>query len=262
QAQQGLAPWCAHGLAGLVLVLPTAAAAVVLAAVDLAALGPAREQARSDTLEQQHARAPRRLPALLRADDDRAAVVERRQEPARVHLRLRVDAVVVDGAVQLPAVEDQRLALVDAAGHLAVLLHPVRAEEAEGVQRVEVEGEVVSAHQGPPSGGHGRTCAWPGRAWRRSPSRRASRRARPAPRTSPSRRVPPSSGRSGRRSGGAGRSAPRRRRAPRSEPTSGSTCRPSGRARSPTAATRRQPAGCATGTPSPRAPARWGCGAG
>src|SRR5690606_25761965 len=88
QAQQGLAPWCAHGLAGLVLVLPTAAAAVVLAAVDLAALGPAREQARSATLEQQHARAPRRLPALLRADDDRAAVVERRQEPARVHLRL------------------------------------------------------------------------------------------------------------------------------------------------------------------------------
>src|SRR5690606_9047649 len=229
-----------------------AAAAVILAAVDLAALGPAREQARSDTLEQQHARAPRRLPALLRADDDRAAVVERRQEPARVHLRLRVDAVVVDGAVQLPAVEDQRLALVDAAGHLAVLLHPVRAEEAEGVQRVEVEGEVVSAHQGPPSGGHGRTFAWPVRAWRQSPSRRASRPARPARRAGPSRPGPPSSGRSGRRTGGGcpcRRPSPRRSR--RSQ-TSGPPWRWYCSARTRTAETRRTPGASARPTPTAR----------
>ena len=61
------------------------------------------------------------------------------EQPALVDPRARLHAVVVGRAEQLPAVERQRFALIHAAGDAAVSLDPVRGEEAEGVERVEVE---------------------------------------------------------------------------------------------------------------------------
>lgn len=50
---------------------------------------------------------------------------------------------MVHGAVELPAVERQRLAFVHASRDPAVRLHPISEEEAERVERIEVEGEVI-----------------------------------------------------------------------------------------------------------------------
>ena len=68
---------------------------------------------------------------LLRPYEDGAAVGEGLDEAAGVVLGLRLDAVVMGGAVELPSVEDERLALVDAGGDGAVPLDPVRDQETQ-----------------------------------------------------------------------------------------------------------------------------------
>ena len=54
---------------------------------------------------------------------------------------------MVDGAEQLPAVKYQLVAFVHTTGDFAVLLDPVRDQNPEGLQRVEVQGESVSRHR-------------------------------------------------------------------------------------------------------------------
>src|SRR5690606_8924491 len=149
---------------------------------DLTALRPADEQRRPHTLREQHARTPRRLPALLRPHNDRTSVEERRQQPARVRPRVRLDPVVVHRAEELPTVEHKRLALIHATRHLAVLLNPVSDEETERVQRIEVQGELVS-HQTRPSSGHATTDA---ASPPPTPSRRHARQPHPTRPSSPS----------------------------------------------------------------------------
>src|SRR5690606_10468971 len=112
-AEQRLASRGTHRLAGQVLILPATATTMIRAAIRFATLGPASKQRRPNALEQQHSSTPRRLPTLLWADDHRTAVVERRQQATVVHPRALDDPVVVRSAEQLPAVEQQRLALID-----------------------------------------------------------------------------------------------------------------------------------------------------
>ena len=69
--------------------------------------------------------------------------MERRQQPARINDRLRLDPIVVDIDLELPAAQDQRLTLVDTARDPAVRLDPVNGKEAESVQRIEVDPQLV-----------------------------------------------------------------------------------------------------------------------
>src|SRR5699024_4726477 len=99
-----------HRLARLIDVLEPAAAAVILAPADLAALGPAREQARADSLERRNRRRPRTLARLLRTHNLRTPVVERLplQRPLDVELEATLAAVVIPRAPELPAVKHNR----------------------------------------------------------------------------------------------------------------------------------------------------------
>src|SRR5690606_9327500 len=132
----------------LVDVLEPAAAAVVLAAVDIAAARPPAEQAGPDGLERRDGGRPGALARLLRADHLGAAVVERRRQegPGGVERQPGADPVVVHRAPQLPSLEHERAPEVEAVRDDAVRLYPVGREEPEGRESVVLE---VTGHQRP-----------------------------------------------------------------------------------------------------------------
>src|SRR5699024_2021572 len=129
KANQRLTPRLPHSLARLVCVHPAATAAVILAPILVTLASPASEQRRPHSLNEHHSSAPRRLAALLRPHNHRPPIVERRQEAARVSNSARIHPVMVRRAVELPAVERQRLALEHATRNLAVTLNPLSSQK-------------------------------------------------------------------------------------------------------------------------------------
>ncbi len=69
--------------------------------------------------------------------------MERRQQPARINNRPRPDPIMVDVDLELPAPQNQRLTLVDTARDPAVRLDPVNGKEAESMQGIEVDPQLV-----------------------------------------------------------------------------------------------------------------------
>src|SRR5690606_20136963 len=123
-----------HRLAGLVLVLPPAPAAVIRAGVPIALAGPAGKQRRSNRLKGNTGCRPRPLAGLLRRDDLAAAVVEggAAQRVLGYPLGVLAHPVVVQGAPRLPVVHAERLAAVEPVGDDAVRLDPVDRDEEGG----------------------------------------------------------------------------------------------------------------------------------
>jgi hypothetical protein len=90
--------------------------------------------------------------------------MERAQQFPRINNRFRPNSVMVRRDVQLPAIELERLTLVNAARNPAMLLDPVRNEEAQRVQRVEFERQILVGHiTQRPLSGSGTTSAQPPR---------------------------------------------------------------------------------------------------
>src|SRR5690606_28157506 len=134
----------------------------------------------------EHARTPRRLPTLLRPNHDRPPIHKRGQEASLVRNRARLDPVVIRRAEQLPPVERQRLVLVHARRHPAMLLNPVSYQEPESLVRVEVQSQVIAHRRPRPSSGHETTSAPEQPAPHDEPQPHQSRSPNPSPQAPPS----------------------------------------------------------------------------
>src|SRR5690606_27971536 len=131
--------------ARLILEVPAARAAMILAVVHVARPRPPIEQARSSSLERRPCGLGWTLAGLLWRDDQRATVDERLIEQLRpLARRILAHPVVVRRTPELPVVLLERCATQRQRRHAAVLLDPRIRQIAE---RREVDNELRLSHR-------------------------------------------------------------------------------------------------------------------
>src|SRR5690625_2288083 len=69
--------------------------------------------------------------------------MKRRNHTTRIHNSIRSDPVMISSAIQLPAVEHQRLPLENTARNLTMLLYPLSSKKTNRVIRVEVQRKII-----------------------------------------------------------------------------------------------------------------------